>query len=174
MFNKYYGMQCHLIFEEKGLEKSKHTPTQTQFGSTTQTNTFLCMNHRMRIRSGILNTRMYYYWRRKWQPTPIFLPGKSHRREPKGLQFMGSQRVRHDWATKQRLIIVFPTVDFRPFLENYFLKFNSDFKTSMQLEWLVSSRLFHVGLFLIWEPLIDCLALLARCSVFKNDLVQEN
>ena len=87
---------------------------------------------------------------------------------------MGSQRVRHDRATKQRLTIAFPTVDFRPFLEHYFLKFNSDFKTSMRLEWLVSFRLFYVGLFLIWEPLIDCMALLARCSVFKNNIVPEN
>ena len=30
-------------------------------------------------------------WRRKWQPTPVFSPGKS----------MGSQRVRHNLATKQ-------------------------------------------------------------------------
>ena len=28
------------------------------------------------------------------QPTPIFLPGKSHRQRSPGLQFMGSRRVR--------------------------------------------------------------------------------
>ena len=37
-------------------------------------------------------------WRRKWQPTPVFLPG-THRQEPGGLQSMGSQRVGHDSAT---------------------------------------------------------------------------
>ena len=38
---------------------------------------------------------------RKWQPTPVFLPGKSHgQRSLVGYsQSMGSQRVRHDWAT---------------------------------------------------------------------------
>ena len=36
------------------------------------------------------------YWRRKQPPTPVFLPGKSHRQEPGGLQSMGSQRVEHD------------------------------------------------------------------------------
>ena len=39
-------------------------------------------------------------WRREWQPTPVFLPGKSHGR--KSLQAMGSmglQRVGHDWVT---------------------------------------------------------------------------
>ena len=36
-------------------------------------------------------------WRRKWQPTPVFLPGESHGQgEPGGLQSIGLQRVRHD------------------------------------------------------------------------------
>ena len=36
-------------------------------------------------------------WRRKWQSTLVFLPGKSHGpEEPCGLRFMGSKRVRHD------------------------------------------------------------------------------
>ena len=39
-------------------------------------------------------------WRRKWQPTPVLLPGKFHglrgSSEPGRLQSMGSQRVRHD------------------------------------------------------------------------------
>ena len=36
-------------------------------------------------------------WRRKRQPTPVFMPGKSH--GPGGLHSMGLQRVRHDWVT---------------------------------------------------------------------------
>ena len=36
-------------------------------------------------------------WRRKWQPTPVFMPGKSHEREQLGrLQSMGSQTVGHN------------------------------------------------------------------------------
>ena len=36
-------------------------------------------------------------WRRKWQPTPLFLPGKiPWTDEPGGLQSMGSYRVGHD------------------------------------------------------------------------------
>ena len=42
-------------------------------------------------------------WRRKWQPTPVLLPGKFHglrgSSEPGRLQSMESQRVEHDWAT---------------------------------------------------------------------------
>ena len=40
-------------------------------------------------------------WRRKWQPTPVFLPGESLWTEKTGgLQSMGSQRVGHDWASE--------------------------------------------------------------------------
>ena len=38
-------------------------------------------------------------WRRKWQPTPVFLPrGIPGMREPGGLPTMGSHRVGHDWS----------------------------------------------------------------------------
>ena len=33
------------------------------------------------------------WWRRKWQPTPVFLPGESQ-----GLQSMGLHRVGHNWS----------------------------------------------------------------------------
>ena len=36
-------------------------------------------------------------WRRKWQPTPVFLPGKSHGCSPRGCKRGG-----HNWATKQQ------------------------------------------------------------------------
>ena len=42
-------------------------------------------------------------WRRKWQPTPIFLPGKSHgQRSLGGYSPQGPKRVRHDLTTKQQ------------------------------------------------------------------------
>ena len=38
---------------------------------------------------------------RAWQPAPVFLPGESPWTEdPGGLSSIGSQIVRHDWATK--------------------------------------------------------------------------
>jgi len=40
-------------------------------------------------------------WRRKLQPTPVFLPDKSHGRR----SLVGSQRVRHDWATKHTYMV---------------------------------------------------------------------
>ena len=41
-------------------------------------------------------------WRRKWQPTPVFLPRKFHGQESGKLQSMKSQRVGHYWATEHR------------------------------------------------------------------------
>ena len=43
-------------------------------------------------------------WRRKWQPTPVFLPGKSHgQRSLEGYSLsIGLQRVEHDLTTKQQ------------------------------------------------------------------------
>ena len=40
----------------------------------------------------------FMHWRRKWQPTPVLLPGESQGREPGGLPSMGSHRVGHDWS----------------------------------------------------------------------------
>ena len=40
-------------------------------------------------------------WRRKWQPIPVFLPGKiPWTEEPGRLQSMGLQRVGHDWVNE--------------------------------------------------------------------------
>ena len=41
----------------------------------------------------------FVHWRRKWQPTPVFLPGESKGRELGGLPSMGSHRVGHTEAT---------------------------------------------------------------------------
>ena len=38
-------------------------------------------------------------WTRKWQPTPVFLPGKFHgQKSPLGYSLWGRKRVGHDWA----------------------------------------------------------------------------
>ena len=41
----------------------------------------------------------FMHWRRKWQPTPVFLPGESQGLgEPDGLPSLWSHRVGHDWS----------------------------------------------------------------------------
>ena len=44
-------------------------------------------------------------WRRKWQPTPVFLPGKSHgQKSLAGYSPWGRKGVGHDLVTKQQHI----------------------------------------------------------------------
>ena len=38
-------------------------------------------------------------WRRKWQPTPVFLPGESHGQRSLVAYSPWGRRVGHDWAT---------------------------------------------------------------------------
>ena len=40
----------------------------------------------------------FMHWRRKWQPTPVFLSENSHGPEPGRLQSKGPQRAGHDWS----------------------------------------------------------------------------
>ena len=40
----------------------------------------------------------FMHWRRKWQPTLVFLPGESQGQEPGGLPSMGLHIVGHDWC----------------------------------------------------------------------------
>ena len=40
-------------------------------------------------------------WRRKWQPTPVFLPGESHGQRSLAT-VQGVARAGHDLATKER------------------------------------------------------------------------
>ena len=40
----------------------------------------------------------FMHWRRKWQPTPVFLPGESQGREAWWAAIYGSHRVGHDWS----------------------------------------------------------------------------
>ena len=44
--------------------------------------------------AGVIPGQGRFPWRKKWQPTPLFLPGESHGQ--RRLQSIGSQRVRHD------------------------------------------------------------------------------
>jgi len=62
-------------------------------GSVVKESTGQCRRHRIH---GFVPWVGKISWRRKWQPTPVFLPGKSGTEEPGRPQSMESQRVRHD------------------------------------------------------------------------------
>ena len=46
-------------------------------------------------------------WRKKWQPTPVFLP-LPRTEKPGGLQSMGLQRVGHKWALTAYAVLWVP------------------------------------------------------------------
>ena len=56
----------------------------------------LCRRHK---RHGLVPWVRKIPWRRAWQPTPVFLPGKLPcTKESSRLYSIGSQRVRHNWS----------------------------------------------------------------------------
>ena len=77
-------------------------------------------------------------WRRKWQPTPVFLPEESHRqRSLAGLQSIGSKRVGYHWSDlacthAQNLMSTCCVADFvlephiacKPLWEGHYISFN--------------------------------------------------
>ena len=50
--------------------------------------------------------------RRKWKPTPVFLPGESHGQRSLAIQSMGSQKVGHNWADLAHTRFLFSTAPF--------------------------------------------------------------
>ena len=78
-------------------------------------------------------------WRRKWQPTLVFLPGKPHgQRSLAGYDPWRWQRVRRDWATKPP----------PPLLGVRRLAATSHWGGSLAglLAWLSESPLFHLSM----------------------------
>ena len=91
------GIYCFSRYEE--IEIIKYVPRNIQ----------LSKDQAQRVKASAYNVGDLgsipclgrYPWRRKWQPTPVLLPRKSHgwMEEPGRLQSMGSQRVGQNWVT---------------------------------------------------------------------------
>ena len=72
-------------------------------------------------------------WRRKWQPTPVFLPGQSPwTEEPCGLQSVGLQRVRHNWMTNTLFCIT--NGDKNLYVSGYYVKQDNEFKNNTDIK----------------------------------------
>ena len=74
-------------------------------------------------RANSLSLCTFMHWRRKWQPTPVFLPGESQGWEPGGPPSMGSHRVGHNWSD---LAVSNPIPPSSIINRAILLKFNSD------------------------------------------------
>ena len=80
-----------------------------------------------------------FNWRRKWQPTAVFLPGESTWTEgPSGLQIMVSKRVGHDWVAKHSTA----------------RSFSDSFPTYVNREYWVESPVLHDSFLLICFTLV--------------------
>ena len=60
----------------------------------------------------------FMHWRRKWQPTPVFLSGESRSM----LQSMGLHRLGHDWSNLAALIISFSNLYTSRHYCNFFIQ----------------------------------------------------
>ena len=79
-----------VVFKSRGVMEPKLTLLAARQGSKSRDGS---------LAQGIMSLirkLAFMHWRRKWQPTPVFLPGGSQGREPGGLPSMGSHRVGHD------------------------------------------------------------------------------
>jgi len=105
-------MSCHflLLYSAPGPSSSVQTqqciqwnrnifysPVSTLFTSSyCLSDSFFLSEH---LNWGVL------YWRRKWQPTPVFLPGKHHKqRNVMGYNPCGCKRIIHDLATNSNIL----------------------------------------------------------------------
>ena len=113
--------------------------------------------------------QFHYLIKRKhfqWQPTPVFLPGKSHgQRSLVGYSPWGGKRVGHDLATEQQQA--------KPVVTR------ADVYRQVMLTAAVAAGTFHLGLWA--EMLLKVLSVLMRegseavsfSSTFKCDIVKD-
>ena len=87
------------------------TKSWTQLGDLTSTNKALGLPRWINGKESICQCQrgrlspwvQKFPWRRKWQPTPVFLPGKSPgQRRLAGYSSWAYKRVGHDFASKQQ------------------------------------------------------------------------
>ena len=85
--------------ELKQKENSLPLVTRRGFAGGTNGKELACQCRRHK-RGGFSPWVGKILWRRKWQPTPISLPGRSHGQRSLGGCSMVLQRVGHDWVTR--------------------------------------------------------------------------
>ena len=84
--------------------------------------------------------------RRKWQPSPVFLPGESHgQKSLAGCSPWGHKRARHDLATKQQCIVIYKTFNTGKIIESLF-------RILFSQNWLIALVVIFNLLYLISPP----------------------
>ena len=113
-------------------------------------------------------------WRRKWQPTPVFLPGKSHGwKSLAGYSSWGQKRAGHDLETKQQQHRSFSEWlwYFGHLLIGYIL-----FTTGFEDMFIYFRYMFFIRYMILWVSLIlwiiFSLETVSGSTVFNSDCVQ--
>ena len=83
-----------------------YLPSQDAIYSKVDSSGMLCACWWLSSEESICKSRSFQFdswagkmpWRRKWQPAPVFLPGKSLGQRSLVGHSLRSQRVKHDWA----------------------------------------------------------------------------
>ena len=100
------------------------------------------------------------HWKRKWQPTPVFLPGRiPGMGEPGGLPSMGSHRVGYDWSDLAAAAKASRGALFLPPSDVYVRSFLYLFYTLIKLNYTKvlrdqASSLVSDWILLLWRPRI--------------------
>ena len=85
----------------KSPDKAKFIGTESKLVVPVDSVVIICLHCRRQGRHGFDPWGGKISWRRKWQPTPVFLPGKSHGQRSLASYRPGScKRVGQDWATE--------------------------------------------------------------------------
>ena len=88
-------IHIQIINREHFGNSTKHTGNRVGASLVAQRKESACQCRRCRFNPWVRKIP----WRRKWQPSPVFLPGKFYRKEEPGRSTV-LQRVRHDLVTK--------------------------------------------------------------------------
>ena len=106
-----------------------------------------------------LSLSTFMHWRRKWQPTPVFLPGESHgRRSLVGCSPWG-RRVGHHWRD-----LAAAAEFIKSFL--YFTRFSKDTMATHAVKALPS----HFSATLLLPSLLYCLSSSTHCDYLRSPL----
>ena len=100
-----FSQSCYLYLPAKHLEKTMATHSSTlawEIPWTEEPGRLQSMGLQRVGHDWVTSLSLFTFmrWRRKWQATPVFMPGESQRWEPGGLPSMGSQcRTQLTWLS---------------------------------------------------------------------------
>ena len=144
---------------KNGLVPSATWPSQLPRWLSDEESACRCRRHR---RSGFTHQVKKSPFRRKWQPTPVLLPGKFHgQRSLTGYSPLDRKRIRHDWVTEHESAVYLPI----------FFLFHYRFIAVLKL-WMPSPRRKS---FIPWNTALICSSFPLwsyRSTDFQNHLGQ--